>query len=88
MKCLYCSASCIKRGKVRNIQRYQCKHCGKFQQEKYLKLRISKEKYQWVKQLTCEGCGISSISRLLAHCQIECTAGNRKSSFQNHYAKI
>jgi Transposase and inactivated derivatives, IS1 family len=65
MKCLYCSASCIKRGKIRNIQRYQCKHCGKFQQEKYLKLRISEEKCQWVRELTCEGCGISSISRLL-----------------------
>ena len=65
MKCLHCSAPCIKRGKTKNVQRYQCKHCGKFQQEKYTKLRISQKKYQQVKELTGEGCSISSVGRLL-----------------------
>ena len=37
----------------------------KIQQKQYSKPRISQEKYQWVKDLTCEGCGISSIGRLL-----------------------
>ena len=65
MKCIYCGSSCIKRGKIKEIQRYQCKRCNRFQQERYTKTVIPQEKYQWTKYLTCEGCGISSISRLL-----------------------
>ena len=65
MECRYCSTKCIKTGKKRGIQRYRCKSCGKTQQKKYTKPRIEKEKHQWVRQLTCEDCGISSISRLL-----------------------
>ncbi len=65
MKCIYCSGECIKTGKKRGIQRYRCKHCGKTQQEHYSKPRISEDKQKWVKKLTCEGCGIGSIGRLL-----------------------
>lgn len=65
MKCKYCESECIKKGQRDGIQRYQCKKCNKYQQENYHKPVITDEKYQWVKQLNNEGCGISSISRLL-----------------------
>ena len=65
MKCIYCQSDCIKKGKVKNVQRYQCKHCGKTQQRRYKKARIEEGKYEWVKNLTKESSSISSISRLL-----------------------
>ena len=65
MKCRYCQGKCVKKGVVKERQRYQCKSCKKYQQKVYQRNCISQEKYQWVRQLTCEGCGISSISRLL-----------------------
>ena len=66
MECIYCHNECIKKGKSGStIQRYQCKVCRKTQQENYSKNRICREKYEWVKNLTNEGSGIRSISRLL-----------------------
>ena len=65
MKCIYCQGDCIKKGMVKNVQRYQCKHCGKTQQRRYKKPRIEEGKYEWVKNLTKESSSISSISRLL-----------------------
>ena len=65
MKCIYCQSDCIKKGKVKNVQRYQCKHCGRTQQRRYKKARIEEVKYEWVKKLTKESSSISSISRLL-----------------------
>ena len=65
MKCRYCQVKCVKKGVVKKRQRYQCKNCKKYQQKVYQLNRIPQEKYQWVKRLTCEGCGISSIGRLL-----------------------
>lgn len=65
MKCKYCNSECIKKGQRAGIQRYQCKNCNKYQQESYHKPIIAEEKYQWTKRLNNEGCGISSISRLL-----------------------
>ena len=65
MKCIYCSEHCYKRGQRKEIQRYQCKKCGKYQQATYTKQRIPQEKYDWVVKLNNEGCGISSIGRLL-----------------------
>lgn len=66
MECIYCHHKCIKKGKTRNkTQRYQCKVCKRTQQESYSKNRICREKYEWVKNLTNEGSGIRSISRLL-----------------------
>jgi len=66
MKCIYCKNNCIRKGKYKSIQRYQCKHCKKYQQQKYIRPIIPEQKYTWVKNLTIEGSGISSISRLLA----------------------
>jgi transposase-like protein len=65
MKCIYCKKQCIKKGKYKTIQRYQCKHCKKYQQQKYSRQTIPEYKYEWVKNLSNEGNGISSISRLL-----------------------
>ena len=65
MKCIYCQGDCIKKGKVKNVQRYQCKACGKTQQKKYKKKPIPQEKYKWAHKLNNEGNGISNIARLL-----------------------
>ena len=65
MKCFYCKKDCYKKGKRNGIQRYQCKHCKKYQQQKYIRQIIPEHKYEWVKNLNNEGCGISSIGRLL-----------------------
>ncbi len=65
MICRYCGRKCIKKGKSGNHQLYQCKTCKKYQQRIYQRTLISEEKYHFIKELTCEGCGISSISRLL-----------------------
>ena len=64
MKCIYCKKDCYKKGKRNGIQRYQCKHCKKYQQQKYTRPIIPQEKYERVKELSNEGNGISSISRL------------------------
>jgi transposase-like protein len=66
MQCVYCQNDCIKRGKRKGVQSYRGKACKKYQQENYNKLRISQEKYEWVHLLNNEGCGISSIGRLLS----------------------
>jgi IS1 family transposase/transposase-like protein len=66
MKCAYCKSKCIKKGKYKTIQRYQCKHCKKYQQQRYSRPVIPEHKYEWVKNLNNEGCGISSIGRLLS----------------------
>jgi len=66
MKCIYCQKQCIKKGKYKTIQRYQCTYCKRYQQKKYLKPVIPEHKYEWVIKLNKECCGISSISRLLS----------------------
>ncbi len=65
MKCKYCTKKCIKKGKIKDIQRYQCKTCRKYQQSSYTKPHIPQEKYDWTLKLNNEGCGISNIGRLL-----------------------
>jgi transposase-like protein len=65
MRCIYCKKYCYKKGKRNAIQRYQCKYCKKYQQQKYIRPTIPLCKYEWVKSLSNEGNGISSISRLL-----------------------
>jgi IS1 family transposase len=62
---MYCKKDCYKKGKRNGIQRYQCKHCKKYQQQQYARQMIPEHKYEWVKNLNNEGNGISSISRLL-----------------------
>jgi IS1 family transposase len=65
MECVYCKNKCIKKGKYKTIQRYQCKECKRYQQDTYTKCRIKEEKQKWVIHLCREGCGISFIARLL-----------------------
>ena len=65
MECIYCKKDCYKKGKRNGTQRYQCKHCKKYQQQKYIRRIISKDKYDLVVKLNKEGCGISNISRVL-----------------------
>ncbi|MCL2682548.1 MAG: IS1 family transposase [Bacteroidales bacterium] len=65
MKCHYCENDCVKSGVRKNIQRYRCKFCKKYQQATYIKPRIPQEKYEWTIRLNNEGCGISNIARLL-----------------------
>ena len=65
MECIYCKKDCYKKGKRNGTQRYQCKHCKKYQQQKYIRCIISKDKYDLVVKLNKEGCGISNISRVL-----------------------
>jgi len=55
----------VKSGVRKNIQRYRCKFCKKYQQATYIKPRIPQEKYDWTVKLNNEGCGISNIARLL-----------------------
>jgi len=66
MRCNYCKKQCIKKGKYKTIQRYQCKDCKKYQQQKYIRPIIPEYKYEWVIKLNNECCGISSIGRLLS----------------------
>ena len=79
MKWIYCKKDCYKKGKRNGVQRYQCKHCKKYQQHKYTRPAIAEYKYELVQKLNNEGCSISSISRL-----VEIT----KSSVQRLICKI
>lgn len=64
MQCHYCQNTCIKKGWSKNIQKYQCKTCFKYQRERwiYQSYRVTD---QQIVQLTKEGCGIRSIARIL-----------------------
>ena len=55
MICKYCSRACIKRGKRKNVQCYQCTTCKKYQQKEYKKLRIPASKYAEVHNLVNKG---------------------------------
>ena len=66
MTCKYCYSICIKKGKATNgKQRFQCKNCRKYQLGSYTYKSYSVSDFQ-ITQLVKEGCGIRSISRLLA----------------------
>ncbi|MEG1497711.1 MAG: hypothetical protein RR385_10105, partial [Clostridiales bacterium] len=65
MKCPYCQSKGIKKGMRNHIQRYHCPSCNHHFQASYQKLRIGPEEYAQVVKLNNEGCGISSIGRLL-----------------------
>ncbi|MGV3609452.1 MAG: hypothetical protein ACO1N0_00775 [Fluviicola sp.] len=64
MNCRYCNETCIRKGKQNHIQIYQCKNCLKYQRISYKYQSKLIEDWQIV-QLTKEGCGIRSISRIL-----------------------
>ena len=67
MVCKTCSQSCIKYGKtVKGTQRYYCNSCKKTQQKNYQYKACRKKVNNHLTSLLKEGCGIRSISRLLA----------------------
>jgi len=66
MNCIYCDHPCIKKGIRDGIQKLYCKHCKKYQQEKYKIRRVTREKAKNIFLFNNEGMGISSIARLLS----------------------
>ena len=70
MKCRYCSKrTLIGRGKRGFKQRYQCKTCGKYQQNKYTYHLYQTKDDLRIKTLNAEGVGIRSMSRILGYSQ-------------------
>lgn len=63
MKCRHCSESCIKKGKTRDYQRYQCIVCKKYQQETYRYNSYLVNDSEFIRFLK-EGLGIRSMGRL------------------------
>ena len=68
MTCNNCSSkSLIRKGKRGIKQRFQCKYCGKYQQDIYsYKLYNAKDDI-WIKTYNSEGVGIRSMSRILGY---------------------
>ena len=64
MKCKYCGSECMKKGKYKSKQKYQCKSCLKYQLSDYTYLSYLLSDSKLI-ELVKEGCGIRSISRLL-----------------------
>jgi len=62
--CNYCQSACIKKGVRKNIQKYLCKTCGKWQQKKYRYKKAEPGLKDEVVRLTKEGNSISSVARL------------------------
>lgn len=65
MNCKYCQGSCVKKGKYKSVQKYQCSKCGKYQRAHYRQLTHSMKNQEQVRVLNNEGMGIRSISRVL-----------------------
>ncbi|NAS31787.1 IS1 family transposase [Flavobacteriaceae bacterium R38] len=66
MNCRYsCQASVIKKGRRNNKQRYYCKNCKRYFQDKYLYKAYDLEVDKLITVLLKEGCGIRSISRII-----------------------
>lgn len=66
MKCNYCPGICIKKGYYKNVQRYLCKKCRKYQQAEYSYQKYDSTIEKQVTLLNNEGMGINSISRILS----------------------
>ncbi|MDR1678356.1 MAG: IS1 family transposase [Prevotellaceae bacterium] len=66
MKCAYCAESCIKRGKRKDRQCYQCKCCKKYQQKAYSKPRIPEWKYAVTLSLHNKGMGVCALAEHLS----------------------
>ena len=65
MQCLYCNQSCIKKGLYKAVQKYYCKHCGKYQRKHYSYKLATANDDNNIMLLNNEGMGISSIGRYL-----------------------
>lgn len=68
MRCNYCSQeTLIKKGKRGIKQRYQCKSCGKYQQDVYTYKMYDLRDDKRIKIYNSEGVGIRSMSRILGY---------------------
>ena len=66
MVCRYCDHDgCIKKGKRKSIQRYYCKKCSKYFQDKYRYHAYDLSTNNLIKSLLREGCGVRGISRVM-----------------------
>jgi insertion element IS1 protein InsB len=65
MNCNYCNGLCIKKGKYKSAQKYQCKDCKKYQRTVYYYRKYNSGTDRQIRLLNNEGMGISSISRVL-----------------------
>src|SRR5688572_17814847 len=65
MNCYYCQGSCIRKGKFKLVQKYQCKQCKKYRRSAYCYRKYSLETEAKVTVLSNEGLGIRSIGRVL-----------------------
>ena len=63
--CNYCQSPCIKKGIRKGVQKFLCKNCHKYQQNKYTYKYLNAKEEDDIINLTKEGMGISSISRFL-----------------------
>jgi len=63
--CRYCSATCIKKGFYKGVQKYFCSTCNKYQRSKYQYRITSAQDDKNITLLNNEGMGISSIGRYL-----------------------
>jgi len=68
MTCNHCSSeSLIRKGKRGIKQRYQCKCCGKYQQDIYSYKIYDPRDDKRIKIYNSEGVGIRSMSRILGY---------------------
>ena len=67
MKCNHCNQSnTIKKGKRKGIQRYYCRNCNTYFQEEYIYKAYNQNTNSLIISMLKEGCGVRSISRILA----------------------
>ena len=66
MNCTKCNSSnSIKKGLRENKQRFYCKNCKSYFQEKYMYNAYKSDTNNFIKNLLKEGCGVRGISRVL-----------------------
>lgn len=64
MLCKHCKSSCIRKGIRNNIQKYRCKRCGKYSQERYIYNSYTEGTDHDIVLFVKEGMGIKSIGRV------------------------
>ncbi len=65
MECRYCTAPCQKKGWYKQVQKYKCSTCGKYQRQSYTYQRVTGVQLQQMVVFSNEGLGIRSIGRIL-----------------------
>lgn len=66
MNCSQCnSINCIKKGLRNNFQRFYCKDCQSYFQEKYVYYAYKPDTNDFIKNLLKEGCSVRGIARVL-----------------------